>query len=319
VVVSDDRPAGRGSSAPPEVRIGVDLGGTKIEAIAMRDGDELVRRRVPTPSGYEDILLSIRELVSSIEIEVGRVPALGVGTPGAICPTTGRLESSNTTALNGRALDVDLAAVLERRIVIENDANCFALSEATDGAAAHASPVFGVILGTGVGGGIVIGGRLVRGPNALSGEWGHNPLPYADAWERPGPPCYCGKRGCVETWLSGAGLRREFLLRTGHHLEAPAIAELAARGEPEALATLARYADRLARALSVIINVVDPEVIVLGGGLSNLASLYGDVPERWAAWSFAESGRARRLLTRLLPARWGDSSGVRGAARLVGA
>lgn len=306
-------------AAPPEVRIGVDLGGTKIEAIALRADAELVRRRVPTPTGYEDILLAIRELVTSIEVEVGQVPALGIGTPGALCPSTGRLESSNTAALNGRALDVDLQAVLGRPVVIENDANCLALSEATDGAATGASAVFGVILGTGVGGGLVVAGRLVRGPNALAGEWGHNPLPYADAWERPGPHCYCGKRGCVETWLSGAGLRREFVLRTGHHLEAPAIAELAARGEPEARATLARYADRLARALSVVINIVDPEVIVLGGGLSNLGSLYGEVPELWARWSFAESGRARRLLTRLRPARWGDSSGVRGAARLVGA
>ena len=306
------------STASTAARIGVDLGGTKIEAVALHGEHELLRRRVPTPSGYEDILLAIRELVRSLEVEVGRVAALGIGTPGALSPTSGKLVNSNTAALNGRALDADLARVLERQVVLENDANCFALSEATDGAAAHASAVFGVILGTGVGGGLIVGGRLVRGPIALAGEWGHNPLPYADAWERPGPSCYCGKRGCVETWLSGAGLRREFLLRTGHHLDAPAIAELAAQGEPEAQATLSRFADRLARALAVVINIVDPEVIVLGGGLSNLASLYRDVPERWAAWSFAESGRARRLFTRLVPARWGDSSGVRGAARLVG-
>ena len=304
----------------PTVRIGVDLGGTKIEAVALLGDRVLARRRVPTPSGYEAILAAVRDLVDAVEAEVGdgvRRATIGIGTPGALSPVSGLLENANTTALNSRALDVDLAAALGRRVILENDANCLALSEASDGAAAGASSVFAAILGTGVGGGLVFGGQLVRGPNALAGEWGHNPLPWADAWERPGPHCYCGKRGCIETFLSGAGVTREFLLRTGHHLDAVAIAELAKQGEPNAKATLVLFAERLARALATLINVFDPEVIVLGGGLSNLASLYNDVPARWGRWAFVGSGRGGQLLTRLLPARWGDSSGVRGAARLV--
>ncbi len=302
------------------MQIGVDLGGTKIEAIALAGEHTLARRRVPTPAGYEAILMAVRELVREVESEAGDAPrpeAIGVGTPGALSPTTGLLENSNTTALNQRPLDVDLAAVLGRRVILENDANCFALSEASDGAAAGARSVFGVILGTGVGGGLVVAGQLVRGPNGLTGEWGHNPLPWPSAWERPGAHCYCGKRGCIETWLSGAGIRREFLLRSGHHLEVEAIAELARGGEPHAQATLALYAERLARALATVINVVDPEVIVLGGGVSNLAHLYKDVPAIWGRFAFVASGRGGPLYTRLTPARWGDSSGVRGAARLV--
>lgn len=306
-------------------QLGVDLGGTKIEAVVLgADGGELVRRRVPTPSGYDAIVAAVRELVDAVEREagLGRCEVVGIGTPGAISPATGVLENANTTALNGRPLDVDLARALGRRVVLENDANCFALSEASDGAAAGSGTVFGVILGTGVGGGIVVGGHLVRGPNAIAGEWGHNPLPWSNAWERPGALCYCGQRGCIETWLSGAGLAREVLLRTGHHLDGAAIADLAAHGEPHAQAALELYADRLARALASVINVLDPDVVVLGGGLSNIASLYREVPARWSRYAFIGSGRAHRqdrLLTALRPARWGDSSGVRGAARLVGA
>lgn len=307
-------------SSRDNVRIGVDLGGTKIESVALLGDRVLARRRVPTPGDYDAILTVVRELVAAVEADAGlgmRHATIGIGTPGALSPVSGLLENANTTALNSRPLDVDLARVLGRNVVLENDANCLTLSEASDGAAAGASSVFGVILGTGVGGGLVFGGQLVRGPNAIAGEWGHNPLPWADAWERPGPVCYCGKRGCTETFLSGAGVTREFQLRTGHHLDAIAIAELAKQGEPNAKATLALHAERLARALATVINIVDPEVIVLGGGLSNIASLYKDVPERWAHWAFVGSGRGGRLLTRLVPARWGDSSGVRGAARLV--
>lgn len=301
-------------------RIGVDLGGTKIEAVALRDDHVCVRRRVATPRDYTSILEAVRDIVDEVEADIadghfGR--AVGIGTPGALSPTTGLLENSNTVALNGRPLDVDLANLMGRDVALDNDANCLALSEANDGAAAGASTVFAAILGTGVGGGLVFRGQLVRGANAIAGEWGHNPLPYSDAWERPGPVCYCGKRGCIETFLSGAGLAREFLLRTGHHLDAVAIAELARQGETNAIAALRLHAERLARALAVIINVVDPEVIVLGGGLSNLTSLYEDVPRLLPRWVFTGSGRGRELLTRIVPARWGDSSGVRGAARLV--
>lgn len=303
------------------VRLGVDLGGTKIEAVALYQDRVMVRRRVATPSGYAAILAAIRDLVDQVDAEVDdgeRREVIGIGTPGGLSPKTGLLENSNTTALNQRPLDVDLASALGRRVIIENDANCFALSEASDGAAAGASSVFGVILGTGVGGGLVLGGQLVRGPNAVSGEWGHNPLPWSNAWERPGALCYCGKRGCIETWLSGSGIAREFLLRTGHRLEVPAIAELASQGERDAQETLRLHSERLARALAMVINVVDPEVIVLGGGVSNLAHLYLQVPALWGRWAFIDSGRGGELFTRLVPARWGDSSGVRGAARLVG-
>ena len=301
-------------------RIGVDLGGTKIESVALLGERVLVRRRVPTPGGYEAILEAVAALVDEVEADLDdgiRRETIGIGTPGALSPLTGLLENANTTSLNGKPLAVDLAQVLNRRVILENDANCLALSEASDGAAAGASSVFAAILGTGVGGGLVFGGQLVRGPNAIAGEWGHNPLPWSDAWERPGPLCYCGKRGCIETFLSGAGITRDFLLRTGHHLEAVAIAELAKQGEANAKAALASHAERLARALASVINIVDPEVIVLGGGLSNIASIYKEVPARWGRHAFIGSGRGGKLLTRLVPARWGDSSGVRGAARLV--
>ncbi len=310
----------RGTTAEAAAtRIGVDLGGTKIEAVALQDDRVCVRRRVATPHDYTSILEAVGDIVDEVEADIddgvhGR--PVGIGTPGALSPLTGLLENSNTVALNGRPLDVDLAQHMGREVALDNDANCLALSEASDGAAARARSVFAAILGTGVGGGLVFGGQLVRGANAIAGEWGHNPLPYSDAWERPGPVCYCGKRGCIETFLSGAGLAREFSLRTGHHLDGPAIAELARQGESNATATLHLYAERLARALAVVINIVDPEVIVLGGGLSNLTSLYTEVPRLLPRWVFTGSGRGRELLTRIVPARWGDSSGVRGAARL---
>jgi predicted NBD/HSP70 family sugar kinase len=301
------------------MRIGVDLGGTKIEALALSDdGRELVRRRVPTPRAYDDIVAAVAALVQAVEREAGGplqgapLSPIGCGTPGTLSPWTGLMRNANTTCLNGRPLDQDLARALHRPVVLDNDANCFALSEAVDGAGRGHPTVFGVILGTGTGGGIVAHERLLPGLNAVAGEWGHNPMPWPDPWERPGPPCYCGKRGCIETFLSGPALAREAMLRTGHDLEGPAIAELAAAGQPDAVATLDLYCARLAKALASIINVLDPHVIVLGGGVSNLAILYREVPRRWGEWVFSD-----RVATPLVPARWGDSSGVRGAARLV--
>jgi fructokinase len=292
-------------------RIGIDLGGTKIEGIVL--GDDGVfghRRRVETPSGdYPGTLSTIADLVLDLEREAGPGCRVGIGTPGAASPISGLLRNANSICLNGRPLSADLSERLQREIRVANDADCFALSEAVDGAAAGAASVFGVIIGTGAGGGIVIGGRLHTGPNAIAGEWGHNPLPWPTDVERPGPACYCGKRGCIETWLSGPGLARDFDA-TGATRPADIVA-LAGRGDPAAERCLTRYEDRLARALAGVINVLDPDVIVLGGGLSQIARLYDHVPQRLSDYVFADT-----LLTRLLPPLHGDSSGVRGAARL---
>lgn len=307
-------------------RIGIDLGGTKIEGVVLGPTEpaiELARRRVSTPTGAENIIAAVVDLVRSLERETASVASVGVGTPGAISPATGLLENSNTLALNGRPLDAELAQALGREVVLENDANCLALSEARDGAGAGARVVFAVIIGTGVGGGLVVDGHLVRGKNAIAGEWGHNPLPWTNAWERPGLPCYCGHRGCIETWLCGEGLAREYLLLTGHRLPAIDVAERASAGEPTARQALSIYAERMSRALAPVINLIDPDVIVLGGGLSNIEMLYDEVPQRWGHWVFAgRRGTGRntlpKLQTRLVKARWGDASGVRGAARLIG-
>jgi len=294
-------------------RIGVDLGGTKIEAIALADDGSIpVRLRVATPRhDYRGTLESIAQLVREIESRIGRQASVGVGMPGAISPATGLVKNANSTWLNGKALSEDLSALLDRPIRFANDANCFALSEASDGAAAGASCVFGVIVGTGTGGGVVVNGRVLTGINAIGGEWGHNPLPAPMADELPGPACYCGRRGCIETFLSGPGLARDHERATGLSLEPAEIAGRADAGEPEAKATLERYEDRMARALGSIINVVDPDVIVLGGGMSNIARLYDRVPARWSRYVFSD-----RVDTRLVPPRHGDSSGVRGAAWL---
>jgi fructokinase len=307
-------------------RIGVDLGGTKIEGVVLSATEpavELARRRVPTPNTPETIIEAVVDLVRGLEQETASTASVGIGTPGAVSAATGLLDNSNTLCLNGRPLELELSRALGRPIVLENDANCLALSEACDGAGAGERTVFAVILGTGVGGGLVVDGRLVRGRNAIAGEWGHNPLPYPSAWERPGMPCYCGHRGCIETWLSGAGLTREYLLTTGHRMTAQEIGERAAVGEPAAKAAVEIYAERLSRALSLVINIVDPDVVVLGGGLSNLRPLYEEVRRLWGRWVFAgRRGTGKntntRLGTLLVPARWGDASGVRGAARLVG-
>lgn len=295
------------------LRIGVDLGGTKIEAIALDGaGKVLARRRIPTPAGdYEATVAAVADLVGKIEAELGRQGTVGIGTPGAISRATGLLKNSNSVWLNGRPLQHDLAAALGRPVRLANDADCFALSEATDGAAAGAGVVFGAIIGTGTGGGIVVNGRLLSGPNAIAGEWGHNPLPWPRPDEWPGRNCYCGKTGCIETFLSGPGFAQEYHAATGQLLTAQEIVARAAAGSRRAEAALARYEDRLARALASVVNVLDPEVIVLGGGMSNIASLYVNVPWLWGKYVFSD-----RLDTRLVKAKYGDSSGVRGAAWL---
>jgi fructokinase len=292
--------------------IGIDLGGTKIEIIALGpDGAELLRHRVLTPQGdYDAILDAIADLVHEAEHQLSGKATIGIGTPGAISTATGFIKNSNSTCLNGRPLRADLEARLGRELRIENDANCFALSEAIDGAAAGASVVFGVILGTGVGGGIVVDGKILTGANAIAGEWGHNPLPVRDASELPGPPCYCGRNGCIETWLSGPGLARDHREATGRTLEARDIVEHAAR-DTACEAALARYEARLARALAQVVNILDPNVIVLGGGLSNIERLYLNVPRLWVRHVFSDT-----IATRLVRNRHGDSSGVRGAAWL---
>jgi fructokinase len=297
------------------MRIGVDLGGTKIEALALADdGRELVRRRVATPAGsYEGTIAAVADLVRAVEADAGGRGSIGVGIPGALSPATGLVRNANSTWLNGRPLDRDLATALGRPVRVANDANCFALSEAADGAAAGKDVVFGVILGTGVGGGIVVGGRVLTGPHALAGEWGHNPLPWARDDERPGPPCWCGKRGCLETFLSGPGLQRDHIAATGETLAPAAIVDRAAAGDAAALATLERYEDRAARGLASVIDLLDPDAIVLGGGMSRVERLYRELPRRLGSWVFCD-----RLATPILPPRHGDSSGVRGAAWLWG-
>ncbi len=295
------------------MRIGIDLGGTKIEGVVLDDGGgECHRVRVATPHGdYAGTIAAIRRVVEDLEQAAGRRCTVGVGMPGAISPATGLVKNANSTWLIGRQLDCDLEAALGRPVRLENDANCFALSEATDGAGAGAGVVFGVILGTGTGGGVVVRGRVLRGANAIAGEWGHNPLPWPAAGEWPGPPCYCGRTGCLETFLSGPGLAADHARVTGARLDSRDIAERAARGDAAASATIGRYAERLARGLASVVNVLDPDVIVLGGGLSHIAELYARVPRMWAEWVFSD-----RVDTRLAPPRHGDASGVRGAAWL---
>ena len=294
-------------------RIGVDLGGSKIEAAALcPEGRVRARRRRPTPAGdYRGTIAAIGELVVAIESEIGARATVGIGIPGTIVGATGLVKNANSTWLNHRPLGRDVERALGRPVRFANDANCFALSEASDGAAAGSSSVFGVILGTGVGGGIVIDGRLLVGANAIAGEWGHNPLPAPRPDELPGPACYCGRAGCIETFLSGPGLAADHRRHGGEDIAAPQIAAQAAAGDAACGATLDRYADRLARALAGIINVLDPEAIVLGGGLSALASLYEEVPRRWGRHILSDT-----ILTRLLPPLHGDASGVRGAAWL---
>ena len=297
----------------PSFRIGIDLGGTKIEAIALdSDGTVLFRHRVATPAGDADATIAtIRDLVRDVEAQLGGTGTVGVGTPGSLSPVTGLLRNSNSTCLNRLPLDRLIADAIGREVRIANDANCFALSEAVDGAAAGATGVFGVILGTGVGGGVVIDGKLLQGRHAIGGEWGHNPLPWPTDAERPGPACFCGRRGCIEQFLSGPGMAADHHARHGGSATAAEIAMQAAAGDPVAQATLELYVDRLARGLAHVINLIDPDCIVLGGGLSNLALLYEAVPARWGRYVFSDV-----VATRLVPPVHGDSSGVRGAAWL---
>ncbi|MBE0622425.1 MAG: ROK family protein [Burkholderiales bacterium] len=292
------------------MRLGIDLGGTKIEIIALADdGAVLQRRRVPTPRGdYRGTLAAIAGLVEQAERDLCQRGSLGVGIPGAESGVTGLIKNANSTWLIGQPLRRDLQALLQREVRLANDANCFALSEATDGAATGADVVFGVILGTGVGGGIVAHGKVLAGVNAIAGEWGHNRLPCDEvAW----PPCYCGRQGCVETFLSGPGMRRDHAQSGGEDLDPDAIAARATAGDAACVATLHRYEARLACALAVVINILDPDAIVLGGGLSNLDRLYTNVPKLWAAHVFSD-----HVATRFLKSRHGDASGVRGAAWL---
>jgi fructokinase len=300
------------------MRLGIDLGGTKISALALDAGGTVrARRRIETPRGdYAATVSAIGGLVQGLEADLLAPDAprarVGVGIPGTLSPATGLVKNANSTWLIGQPLDRDLAAALDRPVRLANDADCFALSEACDGAAAGASPVFGVILGTGVGGGLVVDGRLVTGPNAIAGEWGHNPLPQPTDAERPGPACYCGRFGCIETFLSGPGLARDYAENAGADgVDAAAVARRARAGEPAAAAALDRYLDRLARALGSVINVLDPACIVLGGGVGNIRALYDDLPGRLPPYVFSD-----RVDTRVAAPVHGDDSGVRGAAWL---
>lgn len=294
-------------------KIGIDLGGTKIELIVLsRDGQELYRRRVASPRGdYGTTLRTLRDLVQAAEEAVGVRASVGIGIPGIVSRRTGLVKNANSTWLIGHPFDRDLEELLSRPVRVENDANCFALSEATDGSASGKAVVFGVILGTGVGGGLVVNGGIVQGANAIAGEWGHNPLPWPEADELPGLECYCSRRGCIETFLSGPAFERDYRQKIGKALGAAAIVERAEAGDPQAVAVLERYYDWLARALAHLINIVDPAAIVLGGGLSQIRSLYEAVPERWSRYIFSDT-----VDTQLLPPKHGDASGVRGAAHL---
>ncbi|HSR63689.1 MAG TPA: ROK family protein [Gammaproteobacteria bacterium] len=295
------------------MRIGIDLGGSKIEILAIdSNGETLLRERRVTPKDdYNRILATVLDLVRETEERTGQSGTVGVAIPGAVSLATGRIKNANTVCLIGKPLAEDLEGILARPVRLSNDANCFALSEATDGAAAGTASVFGVILGTGVGGGIVIDHRVQAGINAIAGEWGHNPLPWPESNELPGPECYCGRRGCIESFLSGPGLARDYHLTTGHEAKPPEIVRLAEAGDEGGVFTLAHYYDRLARALAHVINILDPGVIVLGGGLSNIDALYEEIPARWGDYVFSD-----RVDTRLTKAIYGDSSGVRGAAWL---
>jgi fructokinase len=298
------------------MRIGIDLGGTKIEGVALDDRDQVrARCRVPTPRGdYAGTIEAIVGLVDRLEGASGaasKSATVGLGIPGTVSAASGLIKNANSVWLNGRPFDRDLRAALRRDVRLSNDANCFALSEATDGAASGAPVVFGVIIGTGTGGGIVIDRRVIEGRNGVGGEWGHNPLPWPSADESPGALCYCGRRGCIETFLSGPGLSADFERATGEAVGGEQLVGRAAGGDAAAEAALVRYEHRMARALASIINVLDPDVIVLGGGLSNIQRLYKRVPALWGDWVFSDS-----VDTPLLKAAHGDASGVRGAARL---
>ena len=293
--------------------IGIDLGGTKIEGIALSDaGNELFRHRISTPQGdYQGTLQSIADLINKIEAAVDEKGSIGICTPGALSPSTGLMRNSNSVCMNGKPVFTDLQELLQREIRIANDANCFALSEAIDGVAKDVAVVFGVIIGTGTGGGVVIDKKVLVGPNAIAGEWGHNPLPWPQDYELPGPECYCGKHGCIETWLSGPGIVRDHELHNNAFIDAEMLDNKARFGDEDANETLQRYEDRMARSLAHVINILDPDVIVLGGGMGNIKRLYKNVPDIWGDYVFSDT-----VNTKLLAPLHGDSSGVRGAAWL---
>ena len=301
------------ASSNDQIRIGIDLGGTKTEVIALSlAGDVLLRERVDSPKGdYSKTLSMLAKLVKHVEQKLKQKGSIGIGTPGATSPATGLLKNSNSTWLNGKPLHKDLEQKLKRPVRMANDANCFTLSEAVDGAAKEYQVVFGVIIGTGTGGGITVNRKILVGPNAIAGEWGHNALPWPGAGEIPGPACYCGKKGCIETFLSGPGLENDYNAMTGFNLTAEAIAAHAEQGDIDTENTMKRYERRLAKSLASVINILDPDAVVLGGGLSNIDRLYNNVPRLWGEYVFSDS-----VTTKLLKAIHGDSSGVRGAAWL---
>ena len=294
------------------MRLGIDLGGTKIETAALdADGRMCHRQRVATPSGYDAVLAAIHGLVISTESRLGSRGSLGVAIPGALSARTGLVKNANSTALIGHPIDRDLAALLGRPVRVANDANCFALSEATDGAARDRHVVFGIIAGTGVGGGVCVAGRLIEGAHLIAGEWGHNPLPAPRPDEMTGAECYCGKRGCIETWISGPALARQFAARTGRTIQAGEIARAAGEGDKDAADVMEDFYDRFARAIATVVNILDPDVIVIGGGVSRSQHIYQTLPEKLSKWVFGKEAS-----TPVLQAKYGDSSGVRGAAWL---
>lgn len=298
------------------MRIGIDLGGTKIEGIVLDGSRERARVRLDTPrDDYDATVDAIVALIANLQKTAGVAATIGIGIPGTI-ETTGLVKNANSTWLIGRPLQHDLEARVGRSVRMANDANCFAMSEAIDGAAAGAAVVFGVIVGTGTGAGIVVRGQVLSGANGIAGEWGHNALPWPDDEERPGPPCYCGKSGCIETFLSGPGMTADHERCTGQRVLPREIASAAERGDRAAVVTMERYERRMARALASVINVLDPDVIVVGGGMSNIDRWYNSVPRLWSQWVFAATGSAPDIRTRLVRAKHGDASGVRGAAWL---
>lgn len=305
--------AARGARMPTRLRMGIDLGGTKIEGrVLAPGGEEIARRRMSAPQGrYEDTLAALSGLVRDLEADIGGEATVGIGMPGSLSPATGLVRNANSTWLNGRPLREDLEGALGRPVRMANDANCFALSEAVDGAGAGARSVFGIIVGTGCGGGIVLDGRVLEGARGIGGEWGHNPLPWSEPDEHPGPTCWCGRKGCMEMWASGTGLAGDYRRRTGEDVTGHEVVARAKAGDAAARLSLDRHASRLARGLAHVINIVDPEVIVLGGGLSQLTHLYEALPRLAAPYVFSD---VKSIVVR--PPKWGDASGVRGAAWL---
>ncbi|WP_244534520.1 ROK family protein [Hyphomicrobium sp. CS1GBMeth3] len=301
------------SGTAQRMRMGIDLGGTKIEGrILTSSGEEATRRRILAPQGfYEDTVAALVDIIRDLESDIGEAASVGIGMPGSLSPLTGHVRNANSTWLNGRTLREDLESALGRSVRMANDANCFALSEATDGAGAGAKSVFGIIVGTGCGGGIVIDGHVLHGARGIGGEWGHNPLPWSEPDEHPGPRCWCGRLGCMEMWASGTGLSGDYQRRTGELVSGHEIVARAALGEPAAKTSLERHASRLARGIAHVINIIDPEVIVLGGGLSKLPHLYEELPRLAAPYVFSD---IKNIVIR--PPKWGDASGVRGAAWL---